>query len=80
MYQLSQKKPRVFKQFLNMTPTEYINNLRLKYAKHLLLTTKISVIDISLEAGFDNLSHFYHLFKEQMKTPPTQLRHNKITK
>jgi AraC family cel operon transcriptional repressor len=78
MYQLSQRSPghlnRVFKQLLNMTPTEYINSLRIKYAKHLLLTTRINVIDISLEAGFDNLSHFYHLFRKQMKTTPIQLR------
>lgn len=83
MYRLSQRSPghlnRVFKQFLNMTPTEYINGLRLKYAKHLLLTTKISVIDISLAAGFDNLSHFYHLFKKQMNVTPVQLRKNKVT-
>jgi AraC family cel operon transcriptional repressor len=65
---------RVFKQYLNTTPTGYINDLRLKYAKYLLSTTYISVIDISLEAGFDNLSHFYHLFKKNMNTAPCKYR------
>jgi Transcriptional regulator containing an amidase domain and an AraC-type DNA-binding HTH domain len=68
---------RAFRQYLNMTPTDYINKIRLNYAKNLLLTTDLSVIDISMEAGFQNLSHFNHLFKEQFNTAPLKMRYHK---
>ncbi|MFZ5986582.1 MAG: helix-turn-helix domain-containing protein [Bacillota bacterium] len=82
MYELSGRSPghlnRVFRQFLQTTPTEYINNLRLEYAKNLLSTTYLSVIDISMEAGFNNLSHFYHLFKKHFNTSPADFRSRKL--
>lgn len=78
MYELSGRSVghlnRVFKQYLASTPTAYINRLRLNYAKSLLLSTELSIVEISLEAGFDNLSHFYHLFKEHFNATPSELR------
>lgn len=78
MYELSGRSighiNRVFKVYLNTTPTEYINRLRLGFAKNLILTTDLSIIEISMEAGFNNLSHFYHLFKKQFNTSPQSLR------
>jgi len=65
---------RVFKQYLHTTPTAYINQLRLGYANNLLLTTNLTILEISYEAGFDNLSHFYHLFKKLYGASPGQIR------
>ncbi|MFF2093921.1 AraC family transcriptional regulator [Paenibacillus sp. NPDC058174] len=65
---------RVFKQHLHTTPTAYINQLRLGYAKNLLLTTPLSILEVSYEAGFDNLSHFYHLFKKNYGASPGKIR------
>lgn len=65
---------RVFKQYLDTTPTAYINHLKLRYAKNLLLTTNMSIIEISLEAGFENLSHFYHMFSKNFGVPPGKIR------
>ena len=65
---------RVFRQYLNQTPTEYINNVRLEYAKNLLITTNKTVIEIAMESGFDNLSHFYHKFKHRFKKAPLEMR------
>ncbi len=65
---------RVFKQYLQTTPTAYINRLRLGYARNLLLTTKLEILEIAYESGFDNLSHFYHLFKKQYGASPGQAR------
>lgn len=66
---------RIFKQYLNTTPTAYINHLKLFYAKNLLITTSLSILEISLEAGFDNLSHFYHLFRESFGVSPGKIRY-----
>ena len=69
---------RVFKQYLNVTPTGYVNNLRLNYAKDLLTTTDLNATEVSLEAGFGNISHFYHLFKYSFKMPPLDFREKSI--
>ncbi|RED51760.1 helix-turn-helix domain-containing protein [Cohnella lupini] len=65
---------RVFRQYLHTTPTAYVNHLRLGFAKNLLLTTNLTILEISYEAGFDNLSHFYHLFKRNYGASPGKLR------
>lgn len=65
---------RAFRRYTGKTPTEYVNSLRLGYARSLLIITEQSVTDIALEAGFDNLSHFYHLFRAQYDVAPALLR------
>ncbi|MGO4546697.1 helix-turn-helix domain-containing protein [Paenibacillus sp. 2TAB23] len=65
---------RVFRQYLQTTPTAYLNRLRLTYARNLLLTTNLNIIETAYEAGFDNLSHFYHLFKKQYGVSPGRIR------
>ena len=61
---------RMFRKYLAMSPTEYINELRMAYAENLLLNTDMEIVDISLEIGLDNVSYFYDLFKR---------RHNLMT-
>ncbi|MDF2539595.1 MAG: celD, partial [Herbinix sp.] len=66
---------RIFKQYLATTPTSYINHLKLTYAKNLLLTTNLDIMEVAFEAGFDNLSHFYHLFREFFGVTPGNIRY-----
>ncbi|MEG8989723.1 AraC family transcriptional regulator [Ignavibacteria bacterium 4148-Me] len=72
---------RMFKKYLNKTPTEFINELKLNYAANLLSNTDESIITISMEAGFENLSHFYHIFKKHYNTSPAKFRqqHQKVS-
>lgn len=65
---------REFKRHYNLTPTEYINDLRLNYSANLLMTTDESIPYISLESGFENLSHYYHLFKNKFNMSPGEFR------
>lgn len=65
---------RCFKKYLNITPTRYLNSLKLNYACNLLGSTNLEIIDISEESGFENLSHFYHLFKENFGLSPGKYR------
>lgn len=67
---------RNFKKYLKMTPTEYINNKKLLYASNLLKQTNIEIINIGEMAGFNSLSHFYHLFKNKFNTSPKNYRTN----
>jgi AraC family cel operon transcriptional repressor len=78
IYDLSKRTPehlsRVFRKYLNETPTGYINELRLNYAANLLSNSDENIPFISMEAGFENLSHFYHLFKKKFNTSPAEFR------
>lgn len=65
---------RVMKAYLQMTPTEYINEKRLDYAVYLLTQTSYEIIEISELCGFHNLSHFYHLFKSNYQCSPLKFR------
>ncbi|MEK5436094.1 MULTISPECIES: helix-turn-helix domain-containing protein [Paenibacillus] len=80
LYELSGRSAghvnRAFRQYLNQTPTEYINQLRLNVARNLLLTTELRVVEIALESGFDNVSHFYHQFKKYYHQAPLDFRKN----
>lgn len=65
---------RLCKRYLSMTPTQYINKRRLEYAIYLLRQTSNDILTISSLCGFNNLSHFYHLFKEQYQVSPANFR------
>ncbi len=65
---------RVFKKHLNKTPTEFINDIRIANAKLALEYTNRSILQICEEVGFDNTSHFYHLFKKDTGLSPKAFR------
>jgi AraC family cel operon transcriptional repressor len=65
---------REFKKHLSVTPTEYINTLRLNYAENLLLNTDMDIITVCFNSGFDNLSYFYKLFKLRFNSTPFSYR------
>lgn len=65
---------RKFKQELGVSPTEYLNELRLRRAALLLRTTALEVIDVAQECGFENLSYFYRLFRTRYGCPPKAFR------
>lgn len=65
---------REFKKEFKVTPTTFINDLRLNYAANLLTNSDESIIFVSMEVGFENLSHFYHLFKKKFGVSPLKFR------
>lgn len=67
---------RSFKKHFNISPTTYINDLRLAYVVNLLLHTDMPITDIALEAGFDSLSYFNNLFKKKLNCTPSEHRNS----
>lgn len=63
---------RIFKKYLGVTPTNYINDLRLKYASDLITKKNIDITDACFASGFNNISHFYHTFKKKYGCSPKQ--------
>ena len=78
MYELCKRTPehlsRSFKKHFNESPTDYITNLRLNYAANLLSNSDKDITNIAMESGFENLSHFYHLFRKKFNTSPKEFR------
>ncbi len=64
----------VFRKFQNQTIGEYIQNLRIKHASHLLLNNKLSLCDVALSSGFSDQSHFTRIFKRLTGTTPGNFR------
>lgn len=64
----------IFKAEYQMTPLEYINDLKLKKAMHLLESTSDSAESIAMECGFNCYSHFYKLFQKKTGFSPAKWR------
>lgn len=67
---------RLFNLKLHTTFSQYITQLRLEYAVHLLKNTSLNIIDIAYESGFECERSFFRVFKKNMKITPLQYRKN----
>lgn len=70
---------RYFKNTFNTTLSDYIMKLRMERAELLLSTTELSVTEISLQTGFNNISFFIRSFKKAYGQPPLKYRNHKET-
>jgi AraC-like DNA-binding protein len=64
---------RDFKKAFNTTPQRWLTQQRLELARFKLTNQKRKPIDIYLEVGFENLSHFSHAFKKEFGINPREL-------
>jgi AraC-like DNA-binding protein len=72
---------RYFKSRTNKTLIQFINELRIGYAKKMLVESRDNISTICFEAGFHNISNFYDHFNKITGKLPSQFRkehHNKI--
>jgi len=65
---------RLFKSATGMSPSRYHMTLRMDEAKRLLRETKKSVVDVSLDVGYANPSHFAQLFRRETGLSPSDYR------
>lgn len=65
---------KVFKGATHFGFKEYINFLRLTYAKQLLTQTELSVLKVGQESGYSNINQFYKVFHEYVGMSPAQFR------
>ena len=64
-----------FKRYLGKSPTDFINEARMRLAASMLADTEEEIAAVAAEVGIDNLSHFYHLFKGHYGVSPAKYRH-----
>jgi len=63
-----------FKKYLNKTPTEFINELRMSHAARQLSDTNEEIFAIAYDLNIQSLSRFYHLFKKYYAISPAKYR------
>ncbi len=68
---------KLFSTYYNFTPKQYVINLKLDYARRLLLSEPdMTVQQISEKCHFSNVCYFSRLFSEHVGRPPSEYRKN----
>ncbi len=65
---------RQFKRFTGMTVIEYVNNLRVEMAKHLLVNSDESITNIGYQVGYESPKYFYRIFRASCQQSPAAFR------
>lgn len=59
-----------FKRTMNMTPNDYLTNIKLQEARKLLRHKNVT--EVAYDLGYENISHFIFLFKKKFGLTPKQ--------
>lgn len=68
---------REFKENVGITPTKYLNNIKIAHAKRLLTTSNMSVEQISAACNYSNANYFCRVFKKHTGMTPLSYRYQK---
>ena len=67
---------RAFRQYMGITPYEYLTSVRLSHAKGLLISSSLSVDEIGYRTGFGGAKNFIRQFRQSMGMTPGEYRKN----
>ena len=65
---------KVFKQYYNTTPAAWLLQKKLDLARRKVMTSELTISQISFECGFEDTSHFIRVFKQKNNLTPLQYR------
>jgi AraC-like DNA-binding protein len=68
---------RAFKQSVGMPPHRYLISRRVQEAAKLIEMTDRPMLEIALDVGFSDQSHFTRVFSSQVGESPSQFRHQR---
>jgi AraC family cel operon transcriptional repressor len=78
MAQLCGRSPeymaRSCRKLLGVSPTEWVNRVRMEHAARELRLGAKPILEICLECGFSNVAHFYALFRQAYGETPRRYR------
>ena len=69
-----------FKEYTGMTIIQYQQKQKLAYAAQLLANADYQITRIAEIVGFDSLSHFLRIFKEEYTMTPKEYRKSRQSK
>ena len=65
---------KMFRQYADTSPAQYLSQIRFLRAKELLDTTELTVAEIAYRLRFETPSHFSTFFRKREGVPPQQYR------
>ena len=65
---------KLFKKYYGITVKQYINQVKMSTAKHLLTTSHLTVEQVGNAIGYDSVRLFYKFFKYHEKVTPSEYR------
>ena len=65
---------RRFKQATGLSPSDYLQNLRMQIAKDLLKDSNLTITEIAVQVGYPDSSYFAKLFRQHIGTTPLAYR------
>jgi AraC-like DNA-binding protein len=65
---------RFFKENMGITLFEYLNKIKTDFACKLLMDPDLSILEVCLDSGFNNLSHFNKQFRKSLGVTPSSYR------
>jgi AraC-like DNA-binding protein len=65
---------RFFKMNMGITIFEYLNKIKTEFACKLLMDQDLSILDVCIDSGFNNISHFNKQFKKIIGVTPSAYR------
>ncbi|MEI7421935.1 MAG: AraC family transcriptional regulator [Prolixibacteraceae bacterium] len=65
---------RFFRMNVGTSIFEYLNRIKVDFACKLLMDPDIGIMDVCLDSGFNNLSHFNKQFRKNTGATPTEYR------
>lgn len=63
----------LFSQYLNLSPLDYLNQIRINKSVELLRNTELSVKEVCFQCGFQSPQYFSRIFKQQMGISPREM-------
>lgn len=67
---------RFFRMNMGLTVFEYLNKIRIEFGRQLLMDPDLGILEVCLDSGFNNLSHFNKQFKKITGVTPSEYRKN----
>lgn len=65
---------RLFRDAVRKTPGEFYRGLRMERGRNLLVTTDLTLMEVSMACGFTSVSHFSKNFRASFGISPTKLK------
>ena len=71
---------RSFKKVTGQSPKAYLQNVRIRRAQELLMSTTMTVSSVAQASGFSNSKYFINVFRKACGQPPEKWRSEKVYK
>lgn len=67
-----------FSKSVGQPPLQYLNQNRIRAARHLLRSTSLTIHEVGIAVGIENTTHFINLFKKSTGITPLQFRQTSL--